>query len=85
MISTLRPVLAALPLLLAACGDGGDAVDPALAKGDVQGGTISDDMLPYDTVQSQPPLAEGAEDDEDSAGADAAGEGGEETPTPDAE
>ena len=53
------PLLASLlPLaLLAACQD--DA-EPAEGEGDVSGevleGTISDAMLPLDTVRSQPPL-----------------------------
>ncbi len=50
--------LALAPLtLLAACGDGpGD--DAGVASGEVLEGTISDSMLPLDTVRSQPPLAE---------------------------
>ena len=53
------PLLASLLpfVLLAACQD--DAA-PAEGEGDVSGevleGTISDAMLPLDTVQSQPPL-----------------------------
>lgn len=62
---TLRPILlAALPLTLAACG-GND--DPAQgerknAAGQVLGGTISDEMLPLDTVRSQSPPMSGAGD-----------------------
>lgn len=54
-----KPCLAAAILglsLLSACGSGGD--DGANASGEVLEGTISDDMLPLDRVQSQPPLAE---------------------------
>jgi len=52
-----------LPLLtlLAACDNGGDAAGPErkTAAGEVLGGSISDAMLPLDTVQSQsPPLRE---------------------------
>lgn len=48
-----------LPLsLLAACGDTTEAEqsDQRTASGEVQEGTISDAMLPLDTVTSQPPL-----------------------------
>lgn len=56
---TCRLPLVLLPIaLLAACGDDkGDAGDRAVA-GEVQKGTISDAMLPLDTVRSQPPFAE---------------------------
>ena len=52
-----------LPLLtlLAACDDGETAAGPErkTAAGEVLGGSISDAMLPLDTVQSQsPPLRE---------------------------
>ena len=48
------------------------AGDNRTAKGEVLGGTISDEMLPLDTVQSQsPPLAGEAEDEGDSDDADA--------------
>jgi len=52
----------ALPLLLAACGgDAGGEGERKTAAGEVLGGTISDDMLPLDTVTSQsPPLREKA-------------------------
>lgn len=54
----------ALPfaLVLTACGDKAEqapANDTRGAEGEVLGGTISDDMLPLDTVTSQsPPLRE---------------------------
>lgn len=49
--------------LLAACGDDNTVeeqpTDARTARGDVLGGTISDDMLPLDTRRSQsPPLQE---------------------------
>ena len=49
---------AALVALLAACDSGTDgANDGRTAEGEVLGGTISDEMLPFDTVKSQsPPL-----------------------------
>jgi hypothetical protein len=44
-------------VLLAACGDSsGD--EAGTASGEVLEGTISDSMLPLDTVRSQPPLAQ---------------------------
>ena len=52
-------VLAALAvcLLIAACADKSDEDDERKASGQVLEGTISDSMLPLDTVRSQPPLA----------------------------
>lgn len=66
--------LASLALLVAACGD--EPAEPAgadgerSAEGDVLGGTISDEMLPLDTVRSQSPSLK-------EAGEDGEGEGGE--------
>ena len=56
-------ILAATCVALTACGDNStpaDQVDEnATARGEVLGGSISDDMLPLDTVTSQsPPLRE---------------------------
>lgn len=57
-------VLVLLPfMLLAACGDdatsNGEVDDGTAAEGEVLGGTISDEMLPLDRLQSQsPPLRE---------------------------
>ena len=62
----------ALALLLAACSDSEPA--PAEqgasgAEGEVLGGTISDAMLPLDTVQSQAPsLADDGEESEEGEG-----------------
>jgi hypothetical protein len=49
-------VLASLGVL-AACGKSSEN-DSRSAKGEVLEGTISDAMLPVDTVRSEPPLAE---------------------------
>jgi hypothetical protein len=60
---TLRPAAAmglilALPLVLTACGGSEKkAKDQRTAAGEILPGSISDSMLPYDTVHSQPPLA----------------------------
>ena len=68
--------LAALPL--GACGgsggDGGD--DERTASGEVLQGTISDEMLPLDTVTSEPPLMK-TESPKAGAGSGAQAEGGE--------
>lgn len=44
-------------ILLAACGSGGDD-DQRTASGQVLEGSISDAMLPLESVRSQPPLAQ---------------------------
>ncbi len=91
---------AALAALLAACDSGSNgANDGRTAEGEVLGGTISDEMLPLDTVRSQsPPLraepagdaeeADGGEGDEGEAAAqppaeEAAAEQAEAQPAPD--
>ena len=63
-----------LILLLGACGNQPEATGPErkTAAGEVLGGSISDAMLPLDTVQSQsPPLQESPAVDGDTAGKDA--------------
>ena len=68
----LRFAMLALPaLLLASCGDKQDEEDDRKASGQVLEGTISDGMLPLDTVTSQPPLVKS----EPKAGASAAAPG----------
>ncbi|MBX7539838.1 hypothetical protein [Qipengyuania sphaerica] len=65
---------------LAGCGDdpapAQQADDDATARGEVLGGTITDDMLPLDTVTSQSPSQ---------AGDDAGAADGESDPAPAAE
>ena len=57
----LSPLLLALSLaglsLLAACHRGDKSDDQRTAAGQVLPGTISDAMLPYDTLKSKPVLA----------------------------
>ncbi len=60
----LAPLAAALAL--AACGDKAEETGTGSAQGEVLGGTISDAMLPLDTVRSTAPALEA----EPSAGAD---------------
>ena len=77
-------MLGAACLLLSACNDdpapaepGGESAD---ARGEVLGGTISDDMIPLDTITSQSPSqasAEGEDGDTGGASAPAAGNAGE--------
>ncbi len=80
--------LAALCVVLAACGDDpapGEQEDASRdARGEVLGGTISDDMLPLDTVRSQsPPLVKAEEGGEDSSGVDSTDEPAAEDPPTD--
>lgn len=49
-------IMLALPLALAGCG-GSDDSGGATAAGEVLPGSVSDAMLPLDTVKSQPPPA----------------------------
>lgn len=70
LITTLAGVA-----LLAACSDEPSADDAdndsRTAEGEVLGGTISDDMLPLDTVRSQAPaLSEDSESGENAAASD---------------
>jgi hypothetical protein len=51
-----------LVLALAACGSGNSPAQDA-AGGEVLQGSVSDAMLPLDSVRSQPPLATKAADD----------------------
>jgi hypothetical protein len=51
-------VILALPLVLTACGGTEKKQkDQRTAAGEILPGSISDSILPYDTVHSQPPLA----------------------------
>ena len=68
-------LLATACLTLAGCGESSapdtTQVDDATARGEVLGGTISDDMLPLDTLQSQsPPLEVEGEQGAPSSGND---------------
>ncbi len=81
-LSRLIPV-AALALLVAACGDDAAVEDESgSASGEVLPGSISDAMIPSDSLQSQPPLvapepaaAGNAATGESEAGEDAVAEG----------
>lgn len=66
--------LAGMCLALAACGGGNEAAEQAdddrNARGEVLGGSISDDMLPLDTIRSQsPPLEVNRSVEDDDSGA----------------
>ena len=52
-------LILALPLAAAGCDKGAEkkAKDQRTAAGEILPGSISDSMLPFDTVKSQPPLA----------------------------
>ena len=81
MTFRLPATVTALALLLSACGD--DAAEE-LAEGEreaaaeVLDGSISDEMLPLDSVRSQPPSEDedGGEDGQESDAADEEGEAG---------
>ena len=55
-MSSFRLLAAALAALLTACN--GDAPQEGEVTGEVLEGTISDEMLPLDRVQSEAPLAD---------------------------
>ncbi|MDG5749216.1 hypothetical protein P8Q88_13625 [Qipengyuania sp. XHP0207] len=75
----IRSLTLAVPLAFAlvACGD--ETAEPAGqgddrgARGEVLGGTISDDMIPLDQLQSQSPPLRGADDTGSADGGDDAG------------
>lgn len=71
-MKTLASITLPLVLLLAACGDEGGkgGEERGTAAGEVLGGSITDDMLPLDTVTSQsPPLREAGESTSSAPGA----------------
>lgn len=83
-MKSARPILLALLAALAACGgtDEGAEGERRTAAGEVLGGTISDDMLPLDTVTSQsPPLRETGKSG-DSAASGEERSAGQEAPEP---
>jgi len=49
--------LCLIPLALAACQGEKKTPEAATAQGEILPGSASDAMLPYDTLQSKPPLA----------------------------
>jgi hypothetical protein len=55
--SLLATLMLGAALALSACHHEGKGEDQRTAAGQVLSGSISDAMLPYDTVRSQPPLA----------------------------
>ena len=61
-----RLALLALTLALAACGSEKKPAAAGTAGGEVLPGSVSDAMLPVDTVRSQPPLAPKPDSDDDS-------------------
>ena len=79
----LKPKLGLAMLVFAGCvlascdsngGSRGNSGDDRTAAGEVRGGTISDDMLPLDSLKSQsPPLRESA-----ASGSDASADSSEE-------
>ena len=69
MTMTLRScALLALACALAACGSENNETSVASGNSEVLKGTISDDMIPYDTLRSQPPAARTATDTAGSSG-----------------
>ena len=79
---TDKRLLFALPavMLLAACGGESPATEGGAASGEVLEGTISDEMLPVDSLRSEPPLEDPeafAEAQDNATAAGAASEDGE--------
>lgn len=77
-------VILAAALALAACGSDPAPSGDATASGEVLEGSISDAMLPLDSVQSQSPPLENVAPAPDSAEAAAAEEGADSTEEADA-
>ena len=72
MRAVTLPVLIMLAALSACGGAKGDGPERKTAAGEVLGGSISDAMLPLDTVQSQsPPLPASGTDETDGEEGDA--------------
>ena len=73
-----KRLLIALPplMVLAACGENAPADDSRSASGEVLEGTVSDAMLPLDTVKSEPPFEDpkAAREAQEAATAEAEGE-----------
>ena len=85
--------LCASPLLLAACQGEKKPAEARTAQGEILGTSVSDAMLPLDTVRSQPPLAPeaiatgkpgkaGARGDASTSASEAAGEATAAAPSP---
>lgn len=73
-----RLLIALSPLvLLAACGKEAPADDSRSASGEVLEGTVSDAMLPLDTVKSEPPFEDpkAAQEAQEAAAVGPVGEG----------
>jgi hypothetical protein len=101
-MKTLLRFSLALPgaLMVAACGSGGGEAEGASAKSEVLKGSVSDEMIAYDALQSEPPPAKvdpedlqggsssaaspGATAVDSSAASGTAGEGGEAPAAPEA-
>ena len=80
-VTITRPaIIAAMGLALASCGSDPEEPVPEddanAARGEVLGGTISDDMLPLDTL-SEPPSAPSQGDDDVAPEPDADADGSE--------
>ena len=60
--------VALLTVQLAACGEkSGDEANDVSAGGEILKRSVADDMLPYDTIKSHPPLARPATAEGDTA------------------
>ncbi|MCB2060743.1 MAG: hypothetical protein R3E09_18460 [Novosphingobium sp.] len=79
-------VLSAAILALAGCGGKQETERQDTAGGEILARSIGDDMLPYDTVRSQPPLAPkptASRSGDAQASDDASTEGDDNAPQPD--
>lgn len=86
-MNRVRPVALAVLFALSACGGGTEqaANERKTAAGEVLGGTISDAMLPLDTVRSaSPPLREAPRAEPGAAKPGAPGDAPPTPPTPEA-
>lgn len=75
-------LLGTMAFSLAACGDDRATETIDKAEGEILTRSVTDDMLPYEQLRSQPPLADPDELEKEKGGTRPPASGGGESPTP---